>query len=111
LTGGAQPNIPKLDISDLYRCRPEAKATVQAIKRDGPFQFRQDDTVFFNREGILPPKPRGAYHEYTVITPGAATRGTRRILTGGDPDRQPSDYDNLYYTDDHYQTVWLVVDG
>ncbi|MBR7551253.1 hypothetical protein KC220_22185, partial [Mycobacterium tuberculosis] len=34
--------------------------------------------------------------EYTVDTPGAPTRGTRRIVTGGDPPEA------WYYTDDHY---------
>ena len=39
---------------------------------------------------------RGYYREYTVDTPGARTRGTRRIVTGGDPPEA------WYYTDDHY---------
>ena len=41
-------------------------------------------------------QPRGWYHEYTVATPGARNRGTRRIITGGTPPRE------WYYTDDHY---------
>ena len=32
---------------------------------------------------MLPPKPRGYYHEYTVKTPGARNRGARRIVCGG----------------------------
>jgi hypothetical protein len=42
--------------------------------------------------------PRGYYREYTVDTPGARTRGTRRIVTGGDPPEA------WYYTDDHYES-------
>ena len=54
--------------------------------------------MFQNREGRLPAKPEGYYHEYTVDTPGLDYRGARRIITGGTP---PQFY---YYTDDHYRT-------
>jgi len=54
--------------------------------------------TFGNYEGLLPKQPRGYYREYTVETPGARTRGTRRIITGGNP---PEVY---YYTDDHYRS-------
>ena len=77
---------------------PEARDTLALIARGGPFPHRQDGTVFGNREGRLPPQPRGYYHEYTVDTPGLDHRGARRIITGGDP---PVVY---YYTDDHYRT-------
>lgn len=85
---------------------PEARQTLALIKRGGPFPHRQDGVVFQNREHRLPPEPNGWYHEYTVETPGASNRGTRRIITGGTP---PSDY---WYTDDHYETFRkLHVDG
>ncbi|HEY0199413.1 MAG TPA: ribonuclease domain-containing protein [Rhodanobacter sp.] len=77
---------------------PEARTTLDAIARGGPFEHRQDGVVFGNYEGLLPQQPRGYYHEYTVETPGADTRGTRRIITGGTP---PTVY---YYTDDHYRS-------
>ena len=77
---------------------PEARTTLAAIARGGPFTHRQDGVVFGNYEGLLPQQPRGYYHEYTVETPGADTRGARRIITGGTP---PSVY---YYTDDHYRS-------
>lgn len=54
--------------------------------------------TFGNYEGLLPKQPRGYYREYTVETPGASTRGARRIITGGNP---PVVY---YYTDDHYRS-------
>ncbi len=110
LVGGKYPKIPTLNINDLYRCRPEARTTITTIKRDGPFTYDQDDTVFTNREGFLPPMPRGSYHEYTVITPNASTRGTRRVITQGDPNRRPSKYTAMYYTDDHYDSFWQVVE-
>lgn len=74
----------------------EARATVALIQRGGPFPYPQDGSVFGNYEGHLPRRPRGWYHEYTVPTPGARGRGTRRIVTGGTPPRE------WYYTDDHY---------
>lgn len=76
----------------------EAAATLAAIARGGPFEHRQDGVTFGNYEGLLPKQPRGYYREYTVETPGARTRGTRRIITGGNP---PEVY---YYTDDHYRS-------
>ena len=72
--------------------------TLARIAAGGPFEHSQDGTVFGNYEGLLPHQPRGYYHEYTVETPGARTRGARRIITGGTP---PQVY---YYTDDHYRS-------
>ncbi|MEO8364990.1 MAG: ribonuclease [Pseudoxanthomonas sp.] len=77
---------------------PEAHETLRLIARGGPFPHPQDGSVFGNREKRLPSQPRGYYHEYTVDTPGLSHRGTRRIITGGQP---PVVY---YYTDDHYDT-------
>ena len=75
---------------------PEARTTIALIQRGGPFPHRQDGSVFGNRENRLPSRPRGYYREYTVDTPGLEHRGTRRIVTGGDPP------DVWYYSDDHY---------
>ncbi len=77
---------------------PEARTTLDLIARGGPFPHRQDGVVFQNREHRLPSAAQGYYHEYTVDTPGAHDRGTRRIITGGTPPRA------YWYTDDHYQT-------
>jgi len=77
---------------------PEARATLALIARGGPFPHRQDGVVFGNYEGLLPKQPRGYYHEYTVETPGARTRGARRIITGGTPPAV------CYYTEDHYRS-------
>jgi guanyl-specific ribonuclease Sa len=76
----------------------EAVATLQAIAQGGPFAYERDGSVFQNREGLLPQRPRGYYREYTVETPGSRDRGARRIVTGGDP---PEVY---YYTEDHYRS-------
>lgn len=74
----------------------EAHDTLALIARGGPFPHRQDGSVFQNREGRLPQRPRGYYREYTVRTPGERTRGARRIVTGGSP---PVEF---WYTADHY---------
>ncbi|HEY0332149.1 MAG TPA: ribonuclease domain-containing protein [Stenotrophomonas sp.] len=77
---------------------PEARTTIALIQRGGPFPHRQDGSVFGNREGHLPDRPRGYYREYTVDTPGLSHRGTRRIVTGGEP------IEIWYFSDDHYES-------
>jgi ribonuclease T1 len=74
----------------------QASATVRLIKAGGPFPYSQDGVVFSNNEKLLPNHPHGYYHEYTVPTPGASDRSTRRIVTGS-----AGEY---YYTGDHYVT-------
>jgi ribonuclease T1 len=80
----------------------EALETLSAIERGGPFPHDRDGSVFQNREGLLPQRVRGYYREYTVPTPGAADRGARRIVSGGQP---PEVY---YYTADHYRTFQRI---
>jgi ribonuclease T1 len=75
---------------------PQAAQTVTLIKKGGPFPYpRNDGVVFSNNEHLLPREASSYYHEYTVPTPGASTRGTRRIITG-----KAGEY---YYTGDHYE--------
>ena len=80
----------------LSQLPPQARRTVQHIRAGGPFPYPQDGVVFENREGHLPAEPRGYYHEYTVVTPGSADRGPRRIVAGQQGE--------LYYTGDHYRS-------
>jgi ribonuclease T1 len=87
----------------------EVGDTVRAIHAGGPFPFpRNDGVVFGNREGHLPAQTKGYYHEYTVITPDAKNRSTRRIITGGAPLTHPPQY---FYTGDHYDSFCLVTDA
>ncbi|MFD7390054.1 ribonuclease domain-containing protein [Streptomyces sp. NPDC059852] len=79
----------------------QAHDTLDLIEQGGPFPFEQDGTVFQNREGVLPSRSTGYYHEYTVITPGSDTRGARRVVTGEEPQED-------YYTADHYATFDLI---
>ena len=78
----------------------EAREVLVLIKSGGPFPYERDGVVFGNREGNLPAKARGYYHEYTVPTPGLKSRGAQRIVCGG-PLRVPT---SCYYTSDHYRT-------
>lgn len=79
---------------------PEARTTLQLIKRGGPFPFARDGVVFGNYEKRLPQRPRGYYHEYTVKTPGSRNRGARRIVCGHVPE--------CYYSGDHYRTFQRI---
>ena len=81
---------------------PEARDTLRAIKQGGPFAYPRDGVVFSNFERILPKRPRGYYHEYTVKTPRTHGRGARRIISG-----ETGEY---YYTADHYQTFKRILE-
>jgi ribonuclease T1 len=81
---------------------PEARHTLELIRKKGPFPYAKDGAVFGNREGRLPKQRRGYYREYTVKTPGERTRGARRIVSGAGGER--------WYTADHYNSFRLVVE-
>ena len=82
----------------------EARETLASIRAGGPFASRRDGIVFSNRERILPPRPRGDYAEYTVPTPGARTRGARRLVAARSETGDFRNSHEYYYTDDHYQS-------
>jgi len=104
LAGGAQakdaptatPALAEISLSELP---VQAQETHRLIQAGGPFPYAKDGVVFGNRERLLPRKQRGFYREYTVKTPGARTRGARRLICGGAPPTAP---EVCYYTDDHY---------
>lgn len=79
----------------------QAAQTVALIERGGPFPYpRNDGAVFHNIERTLPREDDGFYREYTVVTPGSADRGARRIIVGKDG--------KFYYTPDHYRSFVRV---
>lgn len=93
-SGGSHRSGAAVALSSLP---PQAAATVRLIEQGGPFPYpRNDGAVFHNSEHRLPSEPDGYYREYTVPTPGAHNRGTRRIITGADG--------RYWYTGDHYET-------
>lgn len=92
-THSGQYGLPGITLAELPA---EARDTMSAIRQGGPFAYSRDGAVFGNFERVLPQRPRGYYHEYTVKTPGASNRGARRIISG--------EVNEYYYTADHYQT-------
>ncbi len=80
----------------------EGQATLQLIKKGGPFSYRKDGAIFGNRERNLPIKARGYYKEYTVKTPGTSNRGARRIVAG--------EVGEFYYTSDHYSSFQRILE-
>jgi ribonuclease T1 len=97
-------SAPASGIADVgvARLPSQAVATLRLIGKGGPYPYRQDGTIFQNREKLLPAEPRGYYREFTVPTPGTGDRGARRIIAGQDGER--------YYTPDHYQS-FLRIEG
>lgn len=90
--------LPVVRLADLP---PEAARTVELIDAGGPFpEPEHDGGTFGNREELLPDQPYGYYREYTVPTPGADTRGARRIVAGRGGE--------LYWTADHYSSFSLI---
>lgn len=89
----------------LAELPPQGRETYALILKGGPFPYQKDGSVFGNREGILPARKRGYYLEYTVATPGASTRGARRLVCGG----QAKTPDACYYTSDHYASFGKIV--
>jgi ribonuclease T1 len=84
------------DAISIAQLPPEAQQVLKLIKQGGPFPYSRDGVIFGNREKRLPKQARGYYKEYTVKTPGARTRGARRIIAGSKGE--------YFYSDDHYET-------
>ena len=99
-SSAARSNSDAIPAVTLSALPAEARDVFALIHKGGPFHYDRDGIAFGNREGLLPAKPRGYYHEYTVRTPGTKSRGARRIICGGQA-RAP---DACYYTDDHYRS-------
>ncbi len=85
------------------RLPSQARDTLALIRAGGPFPYSQDGVVFQNRERILPSRPGGYYHEYTVPKPGESTRGPWRLVVGAGGD--------TYWTADHYDSFRQVQEG
>jgi ribonuclease T1 len=90
--------LPGIAVADLPK---QARDTLALIDRGGPYPYSQDNTIFSNLERVLPERPKGYYREYTVVSPGSSSRGTRRLVVGAQGD--------IYFTADHYQTFRQVL--
>ncbi len=97
LARGTSESLPDVSAAALPK---EGRQVLVLIRAGGPFRYERDGVTFGNREGLLPPRSRGHYREYTVTTPGARNRGARRIVCGG----APRATDACYYTADHYRS-------
>ncbi len=108
VTGGAQARSdpPDLETVAVAELPAEARQTQDSILLGGPFPYARDGTVFGNRERLLPRSERGYYRDYSVKTPGARSRGARRIVCGGE---KPSAPEACYYTADHYTSFKRIV--
>ena len=84
---------------------PQGQQTYRLILSGGPFPYARDGVVFQNREGALPARSRGSYHEYTVRTPGSSDRGARRIVCAPVPATAGPE---CYYTGDHYASFQRI---
>jgi len=93
-------DLPPIALGELPG---EAIDTLNLVAQGGPFPYDQDGSVFQNREGLLPPEAEGYYREYTVVTPDEDDRGARRLVVG--------EGNEVYYTDDHYESFRELVLG
>lgn len=102
----AKQATSELGLVKLAELPAQGRETYALILKGGPFPYQRDGSVFGNREGLLPRRKRGYYLEYTVATPGAKTRGARRLVCGGRDAKAP---DTCYYTSDHYASFRRIV--
>ncbi len=100
VAGNAAARTPAPGDIDAAALPAEARDVLVRVRTGGPFRYERDGVVFGNRERQLPARQHGYYHEYTVPTPGASSRGARRIVCGG-PKTAP---EMCYFTADHYRT-------
>lgn len=74
----------------------DLRETLERIDAGRKLKFRNDGTVFQNRERRLPARPSGYYREWVHPTPGLSGPGPQRVITG--------DGGEAFYTPDHYKT-------
>ncbi len=74
----------------------DLRETLARIDAGKKLKFRNDGTVFQNRERRLPAQASGYYREWVHPTPGLSGPGPQRVVTGAKGE--------AFYTPDHYQT-------
>lgn len=91
-----------LDGEVVYKGDVDLKPVFKRIEAGVRDKHANDGAVYSNREGTLPRKGRGYYHEYVVRTKGLPARlvGPQRLIIGRDGD--------AWYTPDHYQSFTQV---
>jgi ribonuclease T1 len=89
-----------LDGNLAYEGDIDLAPVFERIERGESDPHDNDGSVFGNREGLLPQKPRGYYREYVVRTPGMRSVGPQRLVLGEEGE--------AYYTSDHYESFTQV---
>lgn len=92
--------IYALDGSLAYRGDVDLQPVLDRIEAGERDRHPNDGSVFGNREGRLPRKPRGYYTEWVIRTPGLREVGPQRLITGQQGE--------VYYTPDHYDSFVRV---
>lgn len=80
----------------VFRGEVDVSETLARIERGERLRFRNDGSVFENRERRLPGKSRGYYREFVHPTPGLDGPGPQRLVLGKAGE--------TYYTPDHYRS-------
>ncbi len=91
-----------LDGEVVYKGDVDLNPVFERVAAGVRDKHANDGAVYTNREGTLPRKSKGYYHEYVVRTKGLPARlvGPQRLIIGRDGD--------AWYTPDHYQTFTQV---
>lgn len=84
----------------VYRGPVDLQPTLDRIASGRKLSYRNDGSVFQNREGRLPRKSSGYYHEWVHPTPKVSGPGAQRIVTG--------EAGEVYYTHDHYKSFRTI---
>jgi filamentous hemagglutinin len=92
--------IYALDGSLAYRGDVDLQPVLDRIEAGERDRHPNDGSVFANREGRLPRKPRGYYTEWVIRTSGLREVGPQRLITGQQGE--------VYYTPDHYDSFVRV---
>ena len=80
----------------VYRGDIDLSESLNRIESGERLDFRNDGSIFQNRERRLPRQADGYYKEYVHPTPGLRGPGPQRIVVGARGE--------IYYTPDHYRT-------
>lgn len=84
----------------VYRGAIDVRPTLERIDADRRLGFRNDGSVFSNREGRVPRRNAGYYREWVVPTPGYRGPGPMRIVTGAQGE--------AFFTADHYKSFQRI---
>jgi guanyl-specific ribonuclease Sa len=74
----------------------DIRPTVDRIASGERLPYRNDGSVFMNKEGLLPKQDVGYYKEFVHPTPNVLGPGAMRIVTGQEGE--------MWFTFDHYRT-------